>query len=78
MMFASYSNPLFANQEVPLDHEGGDIANPFVVLGLGPSILGIGFRLACTVLIRGTPCKTLGSFRNVVDSLAGVRVMIAV
>lgn len=63
---------------MPLDYEGGDIASPFVVLGLGPSILGIGFRLACTVLIRGTPCKTRGSFKNVGDILAGVRVMIAV
>lgn len=53
------------------------MASPFG-LALGPNILGIGFRLACTVLMRGTPCMTLGSLRSVGSSFAGVRVMMAV
>ena len=34
-------------------------------------MLGIGFLVALTVLIRGTPCRTRGSFIKVGSSFAG-------
>ena len=51
-------------------YDGGDIANPFI-LPFGPSMLGMGFLVALTVLIRGTPCRTRGSFIKVGSSFAG-------
>ena len=58
-------------------HLGGLCANPFN-LPLGPSMLGMGFRLlAFTVLILGTPCKDLGSFIKVGSNFAGTLVTIA-
>lgn len=51
-------------------YEGGDCASPFI-LPFGPSILGMGFLVAFTVLIRGTPWSTRGSFINVGSSFAG-------
>ena len=50
--------------------QGGLCAKPFI-LDPGPSILGIGFLVALTVLMRGTPCRTRGSFISVGSSLAG-------
>lgn len=49
---------------------GGDCASPFI-LPLGPSMLGMGFRLALVVLMRGTPWMTRGSFMSAGSSLAG-------
>ena len=53
-----------------MECHGGDCASPFI-LPLGPSMLGIGFRFAFAVLIRGTPWMTRGSFISVGSSLAG-------
>lgn len=61
----------------PTNHEGADCASP-LVLALGPNMLGIGFRLALTTLILGTPWMTLGSLRKVGSSFAGVRVVMVV
>lgn len=38
---------------------------------LGPNMLGIGFLVALTVLMRGTPWRTRGSFIKVGSSFAG-------
>ena len=51
-------------------YDGGDCASPFIA-PLGPNMLGIGFLVALTVLIRGTPCRTRGSFIKVGSSFAG-------
>ena len=53
-------------------HDGGDCASPFIP-PLGPSMLGIGFLVALTVLIRGTPWRTRGSFIKVGSSFAGTK-----
>ena len=41
------------------------------IIPFGPSMLGIGFLLAFTLLIRGTPWMTRGSFMSEESSLAG-------
>ena len=56
-----------------LCYDGGDCASPFIPPKdpLGPNMLGIGFLVALTVLIRGTPWRTRGSFIKVGSSFAG-------
>lgn len=51
-------------------YDGGDCASPFIA-PLGPNMLGIGFLVALTVFIRGTPWRTRGSFIKVGSSFAG-------
>ena len=51
-------------------YDGGDCASPFI-LPFGPNMLGMGFLVAFTVLIRGTPWSTRGSFIKVGSSFAG-------
>lgn len=44
---------------------------------VGPSMLGIGFRRALVVFIRGTPWMARGSFIMVMSSLAGADVAVS-